>query len=429
MSRGGPESVPKLNWDEGTLGSAIDRLDAGASVNSDKDEAPDFESYPCILKTGAVKNGTFDPLESKKIAKRDLWRLKVWLRKGTILISRMNTAELVGESGYVSADHPNLFVPDRLWMASIRGERADARWLAFVLTWAPIKSAISATGTGTSGSMKNISKPALRGISIVYPPVPEQRAIADALSDADQLVQALGDLIRKKRAIKQGAMQQLLTGETRLPGFESPWREGTWRDVVNRTTGGSTPSRERPDYFRGNVPWVTSGELRYGIIASTAENLSKGGVDSANLELHPPGTFLMAITGMEAEGTRGSCGVLGIHATTNQSCLAVYPNERVRSSYLFQYYCLRGKSLALQFAQGTKQQSFTGRTVLELPISFPEDPLEQDAITGVLEDMQAEIDALEALREKARAIKEGMMQALLSGRMRIAVSKPVEVPA
>lgn len=207
--------VLPTDWNAGPIGRAIEKLEAGASVNSEKDEAPEFESYPCVLKTGAASGGLFHPRESKRVAGRDLWRLKVSVRRDTILISRMNTTELVGESGYVPCDYRNLFVPDRMWMATVRST-VSPRWLSYILTWRPVKSQISASATGTSGSMKNISKPSLRVVEIPYPPVEEQCAIAKVLSDFETEITNLAAKLVKASQIKQGMMQELLTGRIRL---------------------------------------------------------------------------------------------------------------------------------------------------------------------------------------------------------------------
>jgi type I restriction enzyme, S subunit len=207
--------VLPTDWNAGPIGRTIEKLEAGASVNSAKDEAPEFESYPCVLKTGAASGGLFHPRESKKVAGRDLWRLKVSVRRDTILISRMNTTELVGESGYVPRDYRNLFVPDRMWMATVRST-VSPRWLSYILTWRPVKSQISASATGTSGSMKNISKPSFRAVEIPYPPVEEQCAIAKVLSDFETEITNLAAKLVKAREIKQGMMQELLTGRIRL---------------------------------------------------------------------------------------------------------------------------------------------------------------------------------------------------------------------
>ncbi len=268
-------------------------------------------------------------------------------------------------------------------------------------------------------NLATINKTALGHLPVVLPPHHEQHAIAEALSDVDDLIGALDKLIAKKRAIKQAAMQQLLTGKTRLPGFSDEWVNTTLGEVIEKCTSGATPYRGCPDFYKGNIRWITSGELEYGPIYETQEHISIEAIKKTNLKLHPPGTFLMAITGLEAEGTRGSCGIVGAEAATNQSCMAIYPTEALLSEFLFHYYVFRGKSLALQYCQGTKQQSYTASTVKLLPILLPVDTDEQKAIAKALSDMDSEIAALEQRRDKTRQIKQGMMQALLTGRIRL----------
>src|SRR6266849_633340 len=246
------------DWDAGEIDRAVERLEAGASVNSDKDEMPDFTSYPCVLKTGAAREGSLDPLESKKVARRDLWRLKVALRNNTILISRMNTMELVGDSGYVDADYPNLYVPDRMWMATLRAT-VHPRWFSYLLSWHPVRSRISASATGTSGSMKNISKPSLRAVKVPYPPLDEQAAIATTLSDVDALLGGLDRLIAKNRNLKQAAMQQLLTGRTRLPGFHGGWEVKRLGDHVTFLRNGVNSRAEL--LAEGRVKYLHYGDV------------------------------------------------------------------------------------------------------------------------------------------------------------------------
>ena len=127
----------------------------------------------------------------------------------------------------------------------------------------------------------------------------------------------------------------------------------------------------------------------------------------------------MAITGLEAAGTRGSCAILGKEATTNQSCMAIYGTDKMVIPYLYHYYLLNGERLAFQYCQGTKQQSYTAAIVKELPIYYPCDIAEQRAIAQVLSDMDSEIELLEKKLAKYQQIKQGMMQELLTGRIRL----------
>ncbi len=254
---------------------------------------------------------------------------------------------------------------------------------------------------------------------MLLPTKAEQEVIAEALSDADALIESLERLIAKKRQVKQGAMQELLPGKRRLPGFSGRWRTVQLGEVIDGCSSGATPYRGRPDYYKGPVKWITSGELNYNVIVDTLEHISERAVEETNLKIHPTGTFLMAITGLEAAGTRGACGIIGSPATTNQSCMAIYPTTGLETAYLFHYYVLRGDELALQYCQGTKQQSYTAKLVKLLPIDLPPTAAEQSAIATVLSDMDAEIAALEATISKTRQIKKGMMQELLTGSIRL----------
>ena len=265
----------------------------------------------------------------------------------------------------------------------------------------------------------HISADSIKSIEITVPEYAEQIKIAKVLYDIDTLIVNLEKLIAKKKAIKQGAMQELLTGKRRLPGFDGEWKTETWGDVLSGFSSGATPYRGIPAYYKGNIKWVSSGELNYNVIHDTLEHISSEAADKTSLTMHPEGTFLMAITGLEAAGTRGSCALLGAPATTNQSCMAIYSTSKMTTSFLFHYYTLFGDELALKYCQGTKQQSYTAAIVKILPITYPVDIDEQNAITAVLNDMNSEISALEEKLTKALFIKSGMMSELLTGRIRL----------
>lgn len=265
-----------------------------------------------------------------------------------------------------------------------------------------------------------VTQSIVHAIKLAWPStIGEQRAIATTLSDVDGLLSGLDRLVSKKHDLKMSTMQQLFTGDTRLPGFDGEWSRKPLGRLIVQCFSGATPSRNRPDYFKGNIHWITSGELNYSVITDTAEKISSEAVKRTNLAIVPQGTFLMAITGLEAEGTRGACGIVGVPSTTNQSCMAVFPTADLITKYLFYYYLFRGKSLAFQYCQGTKQQSYTAKLVKQLPIDLPPTIAEQSAIAEVLTDMDAEITALEQRREKTRALKQAMMQELLTGKTRL----------
>lgn len=312
-------------------------------------------------------------------------------------------------------------------LMAIRVKEWDAKFLFYSL-----QQNASRIKAASSGVIPGLSRSDILNQEIPLPNILEQKAISAALSDVDDLITSLDRLIAKKRDIKHAAMKELLTGKRRLPGFESgngykqtevglipeDWNAKTLGDVMIHCFSGATPSRSRPDFYKGNIRWITSGELNYNVITDTAEKISSEAVIRTNLKLVPKNTFLMAITGLEAEGTRGSCGIVGEESTTNQSCMAIFPTNELLTKYLFHYYVLKGKALALKYCQGTKQQSYTARIVKLIPIPLPPRE-EQHAIATVLSDMDSEIAILETRLKKTRALKQGMMQELLTGRIRL----------
>lgn len=172
-------------------------------------------------------------------------------------------------------------------------------------------------------------------------------------------------------------------------------------------------------FYNGDILWISSGELSYNWITETVEHISTEAKIRTNLKEHPIGTFLMAITGLEAEGTRGRCAFVGKPATTNQSCMAIYPTSKLITEYLFYFYRQYANYLAFKYCQGTKQQSYTAKIVKQLPICSPSDIQEQQAIAEVLYDIDALIDALNKQIEKKKNIKQGAMQELLTGKKRL----------
>jgi type I restriction enzyme S subunit len=214
----GKRRLPEFDgeWVVKRLGDEIRDLEAGVSVRSTTDkEQPSTGRY--ILKTSAVSQGQFSPIETKEIISCDISRAKTPIKAGDLIISRMNTPALVGECGYSHSDHPNLFLPDRLWRAAYRDPQAvSSRWLSYTLSTQQNRTRIKELATGTSGSMKNISKRPLLDLQIKWPSLDEQNTIAKVLSEMDDDIDAINAQLNKAQGIKRGMMQQLLTGKIRL---------------------------------------------------------------------------------------------------------------------------------------------------------------------------------------------------------------------
>lgn len=182
-------------WPMVALSEIIDRLESGVSVNSENRQMGPGEQG--ILKTSCVTLGVFDPTEHKAILPEEIDRAKCSPRRDSIIISRMNTEALVGASAYVADDHPNLFLPDRLWQTVISRQDVLTRFVFEIIASESYRAKISSVCGGTSGSMKNIAKPALLGIQIPLPPLDAQQTIVAEIEIEQRLASGNRELITR----------------------------------------------------------------------------------------------------------------------------------------------------------------------------------------------------------------------------------------
>lgn len=188
-----------------------------------------------------------------------------------------------------------------------------------------------------------------------------------------------------------------------------------WTKVENqfKLKSGSTPSRSHPEYYDGTIPWVSSGELDYNIITDTKEHVNSTAVNKTKLRVYPKRTLLIAITGLEAEGTRGRCAILGVEATTNQSCLAFYESPTVDTFFFFYYYQYYGEKIVFSLAQGTKQQSLNIGLVKSIKFPLPHIE-EQKKIASILSNVDSLIQQTQKRIKQTQILKTGLMQNLLT---------------
>lgn len=397
------------DWGVSALRAAFPKLEAGVSVNSDNMTSSKYH----VLKTSAVHNGIVDPAEVKPVIKADYGRLKCPLVQGSIIISRMNTPALVGECGYVKNAPIDVYLPDRLWQVqNPKDSDYNFEWLNYLLNTKRYRDAVRATATGTSNSMKNISKERLMEIDIPCLSLDEQNRISAALSDIDTLIANLEKLIAKKKAIKQGAMQELLTGKQRLPGFD-----GKWADLIIGQNGYLLRETIDPQAYVSTLFWEYS---------MPAFDTGKEPVKTFGADMHSNRTVI-----------RGSVLLFNKLNVRQKRIWLVEASESnsVCSSEFLPYYSdtidLRLLAQLLSTEKITKdfigmstgtsnsQKRITPKNFLEYSVYMPTDINEQAAIADVLDDMDGEIGALEEKLYKAQLMKAGMMSELLTGRIRL----------
>jgi type I restriction enzyme S subunit len=275
-----------------------------------------------------------------------------------------------------------------------------------------IANQLSNLMVGSTFKRANVQQ--IRNFSVPMPPPPEQRAIAGVLSDVDALTGALDQLIAKKRDLKQAAMQQLLTGQTRLPGFHGEWvvkRLGELAEIIS----GGTPKTADPSYWNGSIKWCTPTDItgcsgKY--LLETERAISTGGLASCSAQLLPVGSLLLC-----SRATIGEVRIAGCEICTNQGFKSLVRKPGVSNEFLY-YKVLTMKSQMVERAIGSTFLEISKKDTAALQLPVPEHD-EQTAIAGVLSDLDAELAALEQRRDKTRALKQGMMQELLTGRTRL----------
>ena len=255
----------------------------------------------------------------------------------------------------------------------------------------------------------------VKGISeftIVLPHPLEQISIAAALFDVDALLAAQDKLIAKKRDIKQATMQQLLTGKQRLQSFTGGWELKKLGDILLEISDGATPSTANKDNFDGSISWVVIDDIK-DEIRFTKNTLTEKGLRSCAAKLWPPGTLILSTC-----ATIGEVGIAYVPVATKQGiCGLVFDDKNAYTNYM-KYWFVLNKSLLLSMAQGSSIREVRAPTLIKFEVNLPQLE-EQIAIATILSDMDEELTTLEKQRDKISTIKQGMMQELLTGRIRL----------
>jgi type I restriction enzyme S subunit len=265
------------------------------------------------------------------------------------------------------------------------------------------------------GNRQGLNFQQVGSITIPTPPLDEQRAIARVLADVTRLIVVVERLIAKKEAMKQGMMQQLLTGKTRLPGFSKPWREVNLGDVATMGSGGTPPST-MPRYYGGGIPWVSISDMTSAskYVHVTEKTLSREGLSHSPAKLYAVGVVLYAMY-----ASLGECALPVGWMSSSQAILAILPGSELDREYLYYDLCSRKRQVKESGQQST-QSNLNAGMVRNFMLELPE-PEEQRAIAAVLASVDDELDLLKTRLHKAKAIKQGMMQELLTGRTRLPV--------
>lgn len=332
---------------------------------------------------------------------------EIMVRKGDIVLAQRGT---LGKSAFIRNDiGPATINPSLVLINKIK---CDNEYLSYWLQCDKIVEYICAINSQTSIPM--ITQNQIEHIPVVLPPIKiEQRAIAEALSDIDGLIAALDKKIAKKRLIKQGTMQQLLTGKKRLPGFTDPWVEKKLGEIGVWVKGQSLSKNDI-------IPNGKNICIHYGELFSYGEviTLPVSRTNSQPTTISLGNEILFPDSDVTPDGL-GRCSALLIKGVIIGSGINVLRHKPLYDTSFVSYSININRSKIIDRVTGTTVKHINSKELSEIMINIPKNKEEQTAIAKILSDMDKEIADLEAKRDKYRLLKSGMMQKLLTGQIRL----------
>ena len=374
------------------------------------------------LRTKNVLDGRIDTADVLKMPMTDEQFRQFQVRNGDVLLNEGQSLEFVGRCAIYKDEYPG---PCAIQNALLRFRARSGvceNFASHLFRHCQQTGVFSRISLQTT-SVAHLGSTRFGLLRLAWPTEVEQRAIATALSDADELLETLGRLIAKKRDIKQAAMQQLLTGETRLPGFEGERRSVRLGDHVTFLKNGTHSRAELVD----------SGEVRYlhygDIHAADSATLDPAALpflpsDKAkSLSRLNEGDVIFADASEDIEGVGSSVELVNVGDTevvAGLHTIAARFDKSVLADGFKAYlqFCPEFISALRRLAAGTKVYATTRSHISGTEMRLP-DVEEQRAIAATLKDMDVELDALEQRRAKTAALKQAMMQELLTGRTRL----------
>ncbi len=436
-----PVGLIASDWEMGVVGDFVDSLRAGVSVNAAETETGCADNEVGVLKTSAVLGGKFYADQHKVVIREDIGRVATSVVGDRIIISRMNTPALVGESGYVPVDVPNLFLPDRLWQTQPSERPHSQRWLGYWLQHPGMRRLIASGATGTSNSMKNISKETVLSLPVPRTPLPEQQKIAAILKAVDDKLDVIARQINAARTLKQGLMQTLFSQglgtqdahdrwvphpefkDSELGEIPVGWTVASLGELIGKLMDfrGRTPKKLGMNWGGGVIPALSANNVRMGYIDFDRECYL--GSDELYAAWMVQGDTQKNDVVFTMEAPLGNVAVIPDNRKyiLSQRVILLRANQRVLHSYLFQY--LRsdtfGKILEAN-STGTTAKGIQQKRLVQLPVVLPP-PEEQGRIADMLGAIDRKLDALLSKQSHHQTLKRGLMQKLLTGEWRVSL--------
>lgn len=399
-------------WDTATIG---DFLDFKNGLNKGKEffgyGTPIVNYTDVYKKRGLTKS---DVRGKVNLTRDEIHRFDA--RKNDVFFTRTSeTPEEVGMSSVLLDDIDDCVFSGFVLRGRPKNDMFVPEYCKYCFTTEAIRSAIIMGCTYTTRALTNGTQ--LSAIEIVVPPKPEQEAIAKSLTEIDDLISSLEKLITKKKAIKQGTMQELLTGKRRLPGFSEKWEEKPISFFGNFISGNCFPI-EYQGCPRGELPFYKVSDFNNAgnsrVMGKANNYISHNIASVLSCKIIPKNSVVFAKIGAAISLERKR--ITGFDCCIDNNMMSFLPYQKNIAAYM----CYLFQTIRFgEFVEATALPSLSGKTIGEIQRTFPPTVEEQIAIATVLSDLDSEIEAVEQKLTKYRQVKQGMMQQLLTGKIRL----------
>ena len=397
------------DWDLISLGKCVkERLSYGVNAPA----VPYNNNYPCYVRiTDITADGQYDGGDKRSVITNEAE--KYTLKQGDIVLAR--TGASTGKSYLYNEKDGKLVYAGFLIKASVDTDRHNSRFIVAQLRTKRYWNWVSATSMRSGQPGINGKEYAMFLLPIA--PKSEQDEIADILISLDTYIDDLAELIKKKKGIREGALIDLISGKTKINGFSGERKEYSINDITREVITGGTPSTSRREYYGGNIPWLASTEIHQKRITKPTTYITELGLQNSSAKIAPEKSVLIALAGQGK--TRGTAAYLTKPMALNQSLAALVTNEKCNSEFL--YYLIESMYLPLrELSSGDGGRGGLNKKIIKgVLVTIPVDVDEQRAIANTLFAMDEEIRDIETEREKIIQIREGAMDDLLTGRIRL----------
>lgn len=398
-------NVPKLRfkafsgeWHNLRLKDLVKSLDAGVSVNGE-DVGVNNDEFS-VLKTSCVSLGIFNPSERKRvILDKEILRLKEPLLDNSLVMNRSNTPLLVGSSAFIYKAPKNTYLSDKLWQFKVN-DNVDIKWLALHLGYEVTLIKLRDMATGTSNSMKNITKPDVLNLELAVPSKQEQTKIASFLTAIDERIAQLTQKHTLLNQYKKGMMQQIFSQQLRFKDENgedfADWEERSLNSI-SKIIMGSSPKSEFYNTIKNGIPLIQGN-------ADIKNRKSAPRIFSSHITREClPNDILLSV-----RAPVGEVSISMHHACIGRGIAAIRANANSSQDFIYQWF-LYFENKWSSLSQGSTFESVNSDEIKNLKIKMPPLP-EQTKIANFLSSIDQKIEQVAAQLDATKQYKRGLLQ-------------------